>query len=81
MVIDLTRCIGCFACQIACKVEHFLPSVVTWNRVVIGETGKYPAVQKEMYPVLCNHCKEAPCVKVCPTGATTRREDGLVSRL
>lgn len=78
MIIDLKRCVGCFACQISCKEEHFLPPAVTWNRVLISERGKYPTVQKLMYPVLCNHCKEAKCVKVCPTGATTRRDDGLV---
>jgi len=78
MVIDLKRCIGCYGCMLACKQEHFLPPGIFWGRLVIGETGKYPAVTKQMYPVLCNHCEEAACVKVCPTGATTRREDGIV---
>jgi Fe-S-cluster-containing dehydrogenase component len=49
-----------------------------WNRVVIGETGKYPHARKEMMPVLCNHCEDAGCIKVCPTEATYRREDGIV---
>jgi phenylacetyl-CoA:acceptor oxidoreductase 27-kDa subunit len=78
MVIDLRKCIGCYACMIACKEEHFLPPGMFWNRVLIGETGAYPAVTKQMYPVGCNHCKEAACVKACPTGATTRRPDGIV---
>ena len=78
MAIDLRKCIGCWACTIACKEEHFLPRGVLWNRVLIGESGKFPAVVKEMYPVLCNHCKEAPCVEVCPTGASFKREDGIV---
>jgi phenylacetyl-CoA:acceptor oxidoreductase subunit 1 len=50
-----------------------------WNRVLIGETGTYPMVTKQIYPVGCNHCKEAPCVKACPTRATTRRLDGIVT--
>lgn len=78
MVVDLKRCVGCWACTIGCKQEHFLPPGIFWTRVLINEAGKYPNVRKEMYPVLCNHCKEAACVKVCPTGATTKREDGLV---
>ncbi len=78
MVIDLQRCIGCYSCMIACKQEHFLPPGMFWNRVVIGETGKYPTVSKQIYPVSCNHCREASCVKACPTRATTRREDGIV---
>jgi phenylacetyl-CoA:acceptor oxidoreductase 27-kDa subunit len=78
MVIDLRKCIGCYSCMIACKEEHFLPPGMFWNRVLIGETGTYPAVTKQIYPVGCNHCKEAACVKVCPTRATTRRPDGIV---
>jgi Fe-S-cluster-containing dehydrogenase component len=64
--------------MIACKQEHFLPPDIFWNRILISETGKYPMVTKQMYPVLCNQCKEAPCVKVCPTNASTRRVDGIV---
>jgi phenylacetyl-CoA:acceptor oxidoreductase 27-kDa subunit len=78
MVIDLRKCIGCYACMIACKEEHFLPPGMFWNRVLIGETGTYPAVSKQIYPVGCNHCQEAACVKACPTKATTRRTDGIV---
>lgn len=78
MVIDLKRCIGCSSCMISCKAEHFLPPGIFWTRVLTAETGKYPAVSKQMYPVICNHCKEAACVKACPTGATTKREDGIV---
>jgi phenylacetyl-CoA:acceptor oxidoreductase subunit 1 len=78
MVIDLQRCIGCYSCMIACKQEHFLPPGIFWSRVVIGETGSYPTVSKQMYPVSCNHCRDAICVKACPTRATTRREDGIV---
>ncbi|HEY97170.1 MAG TPA: 4Fe-4S dicluster domain-containing protein [Dehalococcoidia bacterium] len=78
MIIDLQKCIGCYSCMISCKQEHFLPPGVFWNRVIIGEDGKYPAVNKQIYPVLCNHCVEAACVKACPTRATTRRDDGIV---
>jgi Fe-S-cluster-containing dehydrogenase component len=78
MIIDLRKCVGCYSCMISCKQEHFLPPGVFWNRIIVGETGNYPAVSKQMYPVLCNHCTEAACVKACPTRATTRREDGIV---
>ena len=78
MVIDKKKCIGCWACTIACKEEHFLPRGVLWNRVLIGERGKFPTTEKIMYPILCNHCKDAACVEVCPTGASEKREDGIV---
>lgn len=78
MVIELQKCIGCYGCMISCKQEHFLPPGMFWNRVMIGETGNYPMVSKQIYPVSCNHCKEAACVKACPTRATTSREDGIV---
>ena len=79
MVIDLTRCIGCYACMMSCKQEHFLPPGIFWGRLIIGEVGQYPTVRKYNLPVLCNHCKEAACVAVCPTGATVKREDGIVT--
>jgi phenylacetyl-CoA:acceptor oxidoreductase subunit 1 len=79
MVIDLKRCIGCYSCMIACKQEHFLPPNIFWNRILISETGEYPQVTNYVYPVLCNHCKEAVCVKVCPSEATIQREDGIVN--
>jgi Fe-S-cluster-containing dehydrogenase component len=78
MVIDVHRCIGCYACTITCRQEHFLPRNIYYNRVLITEEGKYPAVRKIILPVQCNQCKEAICVKVCPTGASSRREDGIV---
>jgi len=78
MVIDLKKCIGCYSCLIACKQEHFLPPDIFWNRIVISETGQYPNVKNYVYPVLCNQCNEAICVKVCPCGASTKREDGIV---
>jgi phenylacetyl-CoA:acceptor oxidoreductase 27-kDa subunit len=78
MVIDLKKCISCYACMIACKQEHFIPPGIFWNRLLISETGEYPQVTRWTYPVLCNHCEEAACVSVCPTGASTRRPDGIV---
>jgi len=78
MVINLNRCVACYACVAKCKQEHFLPKGIIWNKLLISETGKYSNVKKHVYPVLCNHCQEPACVKVCPTGATQQREDGIV---
>lgn len=78
MVIDLNKCVGCMACVAACQIENFLPLGVSWGRVVDFEDGKYPSVERVFLPMPCMHCEEAPCVKVCPTEATFRREDGVV---
>ncbi len=78
MVINLNKCIGCYGCMVACKQEHYLPPKIFWGRVLVSEAGKFPSVKKLIYPVLCNHCKDAACVNVCPTGASIKREDGIV---
>ena len=78
MVIDLKRCIGCYSCMIGCKQDHFLPPDIFWTRLLVAEAGEYPHVTNHVYPVLCNHCKEAICVKACPGGATSQRADGIV---
>ncbi len=79
MVIDLKRCAGCFSCVIACKAEHNTPMRVFWAKVMRAESGEYPTVARQSVPVLCMHCDEPECEKVCPTGATKKREDGVVT--
>ncbi|MDY7041315.1 MAG: 4Fe-4S dicluster domain-containing protein [Chloroflexota bacterium] len=78
MVIDLERCIGCQACTVACKEENRTAPGVFWNRLYDVETGDYPQVRRVFLPRPCMHCADAPCLSVCPTGATYRRDDGLV---
>jgi len=78
MLIDLRKCVGCFACTIACKAENVLPEGVVYRRVIESERGKYPEVKRDFVPVLCNHCENAPCVTACPVKATTARADGIV---
>jgi molybdopterin-containing oxidoreductase family iron-sulfur binding subunit len=78
MVIDLKRCVGCNACTLACKQEQGTPAEMHFARVVTREVGAYPATKRTFLPVLCNHCQEAPCEQVCPTGATYIRADGIV---
>lgn len=78
MVIDLKRCIGCYACQIACKAENATPPNVLFARVVKREIGIYPKVRRMSLPLLCMHCADPPCVQVCPTEASFKRPDGIV---
>ena len=79
MVIDLKRCIGCYGCQIACKAEHGTCPGTTYARVIKRESGTYPDVERLSLPLLCMHCRDAPCVAVCPTEASQKRdEDGIV---
>jgi Fe-S-cluster-containing dehydrogenase component len=78
LVIDLKRCVGCNACTIACKQKNSTPAGIYYGRVLIRETGKYPLVHQEFQPILCMHCSEAPCVEVCPTGATQKLDNGIV---
>lgn len=78
MVIDLKRCVGCYACVLACKSENGTPKGIFYTRVLDKEEGTFPNVKKTYVPVLCNHCKNAACERVCPTGATSKRADGIV---
>ncbi len=78
MVFDLRRCIGCNACVVACKQENSLPDGVFFTRTLSQEYGVFPNVNRVYIPTLCNHCEDAPCQKVCPSGATYTRDDGIV---
>ena len=78
MAIDLARCVGCQACVVACKTENEVPA--SYFRLRMRETvvGTFPTLQGEFRLEQCFHCENAPCVSVCPTGATFKNEDGLV---
>ena len=77
MVINLSKCIRCYACIIACRIGHFLPMGVSWPRLMALDTDR-PGPMITTYPVRCNQCQDAPCIEVCPTGANQKRKDGIV---
>ncbi|HET9263174.1 MAG TPA: NrfD/PsrC family molybdoenzyme membrane anchor subunit [Vicinamibacterales bacterium] len=76
--IDLRKCIGCHACTIACKAEHQIPIGVNRCWVKTVEKGTFPDTRRFFFPVLCNQCTDAPCVRICPTSALFKRRDGIV---
>lgn len=76
--IDLRKCIGCHACTIACKAEHQIPVGVNRCWVKTVEKGTFPDTRRFFFPVLCNQCVDAPCVRICPTNALFKRRDGIV---
>lgn len=78
MVIDLRKCVGCKACTVACVAENKLPPGVVYRPVIDEEVGTYPNVSRRFLPRPCMHCDDPPCVAVCPVGATTKRQDGIV---
>ncbi len=79
MVIDLRRCVGCQACTVACKQKNATPPGTFWSRVLVSEQGSYPNSRIRFQPILCMHCAEAPCYRVCPTGATEKQPDGIIT--
>lgn len=79
MAYIINRCIDCKACMVACKAEWDVPG--DFFRTHIDEDMDKDALglfRKEFLPSQCNHCDEAPCVTVCPTKASHKREDGIV---
>ncbi len=79
MVADLRRCVGCQTCTAACKVTNATLPGVQWRRVLDMEFGEYPDVRRVFVPVGCQHCDEPPCVEACPSTATKKRADGIVT--
>lgn len=78
MVLDLDRCIGCYSCTVACHVENGTPPGVWYAPVYAREVGTYPLVKRTFLPTLCMHCRDAACMKACPSAAISRRPDGIV---
>jgi tetrathionate reductase subunit B len=81
LLVVLDCCVGCHACEIACRQEHALTHETgsRWCRVV---TIKPRRVQGELhldyFPTMCVHCDDPLCLESCPVAAITKRDDGLV---
>lgn len=75
---DMTRCVGCRACQVACKDKNGLSVGAIWRYARTYETGSFPRVGMYNYSGSCNHCERPACVERCPVGAMYRAEDKTV---
>jgi len=89
MVMDVTKCNGCYNCFLACKDEfcgndypaYSVSQPMTgqyWMRIIEKERGTYPKVKVAYTAMPCLHCENAGCVNLSQNGAVYRRPDGIV---
>jgi tetrathionate reductase subunit B len=79
IAIDSRKCINCKACVVACRAENSVP--VAHSRPWISEEkrGTWPKLLAAFEPEQCHQCAHPACVRVCPTGASYQRPDGVVA--
>lgn len=72
---DMTKCIGCKCCVVACNEQNGNPADILWRRVGEIEGGTYPDTLRQYLSIGCNHCLEPACMTGCPVDAYSK--DGL----
>lgn len=69
---DMTKCIGCKCCVVACNEQNGNPADILWRRVGEIEGGSYPHTQRHYLSIGCNHCLEPTCLTGCPVEAYSK---------
>lgn len=89
MIVDVAKCNNCYNCFVTTKDEYVAnehPGYTAeqplhghqWVDIQRAECGQFPMVEAQFRPVMCNHCDDAPCMKVAKNGAVKKRDDGIV---
>jgi anaerobic dimethyl sulfoxide reductase subunit B (iron-sulfur subunit) len=85
--VNIAECVGCKACQVACKDKNDLPEGIRWRRVFEYEGGEWVNQNGTLIPSnlfayfvssACMHCENPICLEVCPADAISKRADGIV---
>ncbi len=69
---DMTKCIGCKCCVVACNEQNGNPADILWRRVGEIEGGTYPDTLRHYLSMGCNHCVEPTCMTGCPVDAYSK---------
>ena len=78
MLCDMTKCIGCHSCEVACQVNKVLPPDTRLISFRCIEQGRYPDVTRALRRQQCMHCLSPACVSACPVGALQKTATGPV---
>lgn len=89
MVVDVARCHNCYNCFVATKDEYVgnghegysAPQPLhghSWVKMEYRESGRWPMVETNFRPAMCNHCDDAPCIAAAKNEAIRKRDDGVV---
>jgi len=69
---DMSKCIGCRCCEVACAEQNGNPLEINWRRVGEIEGGAYPYAQRFYLSMGCNHCLDPACLAGCPVNAYSK---------